>query len=58
MARLWLSLLLMEIIVGLSTLFWLIQNNPTAEPSLSFITNNKLHNFINVTQIWNIATWH
>jgi hypothetical protein len=47
------------IIVGLSTLFWLIQNDPTAEPSLSVITNNKLHlsktvsNFINVTQILN-----
>jgi hypothetical protein len=48
------------IIVGLSTLFWLIQNNPTAEPSLSFITNNTLpmanktdYNFINSTQIWN-----
>jgi hypothetical protein len=43
----------------LSTLFWLIQNDPTAEPSLSVITNNKLHlsktvsNFINVTQILN-----
>jgi hypothetical protein len=28
------------ITVGLSTLFWLIQNNPTTEPSLSFITND------------------
>ncbi|MFZ0897427.1 MAG: hypothetical protein WAZ77_23225 [Candidatus Nitrosopolaris sp.] len=47
------------IIVGLSTLFWLVQNNPTAEPSFSVVVSNKLHiskavsNFINVTQIWN-----
>ena len=47
------------IIVGLSTLFWLFQNYPTAEPSLSLIANIKphmaktLHNFINVTQIFN-----
>ena len=40
------------IIVGLSTLFWLIQNNPIGEPSLSVIINNK-DNFINVTQILN-----
>ena len=40
------------IIVGLSTLFWLIQNNPSADPSLSTTANVK-HNFINVTQIWN-----
>jgi len=45
--------------VGLSTLFWLFQNYPTAEPSLSLIANIKphmaktLHNFINVTQIFN-----
>jgi hypothetical protein len=40
-----------------STLFWLIQNNPTAEPSLSFIAKNSSHisNFINMTYIsvWN-----
>jgi hypothetical protein len=55
------------ITVGLSTLFWLIQNNPTVEPSLSFIAKNTSHfiannsshmynitsNFINLTQIWN-----
>ena len=41
------------IIVGLSTFFWLIQNNPIAEPYFPIITVNKLHNFINVTQIWN-----
>ena len=45
------------IIVGLSTLFWLIQNNPTAEPSLSFIGKHSPHisNFINMTYIsvWN-----
>src|SRR5919198_1659767 len=47
------------ITIGLSALFWHIQNNPTSEPSLSVITSNKLHmaktvsNFINVTQIWN-----
>jgi len=40
------------VIVGLSTLFWLIQNNPTAEPSLSVIASNSSHisditNFIN-----------
>jgi uncharacterized protein YjbI with pentapeptide repeats len=40
------------VIVGLSTLFWLIQNNPISEPSLSFIANTE-HNFINVTQIMN-----
>jgi hypothetical protein len=55
------------ITVGLSTLFWLLQNNPTVEPSLSFIAKNTSHfiannsshmynttsNFINLTQIWN-----
>jgi uncharacterized protein YjbI with pentapeptide repeats len=44
------------IIVGLSTLFWLIQNNPTAEPSLSFINNSShVSNFINGTylSVWN-----
>ena len=45
------------IVIG-STLFWLIQNNPTGEP-YPFITTHQLHdhktvfNFINVTQIWN-----
>jgi hypothetical protein len=46
------------IIVGLSTLFWLFQNNPSAEPSSSFIANKPhmtttLRNFITVTQILN-----
>jgi hypothetical protein len=54
------------ITVGLSTLFWLIQNNPTIEPSLSFIANNSSNtsdsnitnatsNFINMTrlEVWN-----
>ena len=45
------------ITVGLSTLFWLIQNNPTAEPSLSFINRHTSHvsNFINMTylSVWN-----
>jgi hypothetical protein len=47
------------IIVALSTLFWAIQNDPSAEPSLSVITNDKLplsktvSNFINVTQVSN-----
>jgi Pentapeptide repeats (9 copies) len=42
-----------------STLFWLIQNNPTGEPYLPFITTHQLHNhkavsnFITVAQIWN-----
>lgn len=46
-------------IVAVSTLFWLIQNNPTAEPSFSLIANSKPHmakpvtNFINVSQILN-----
>ena len=39
------------ITIGLSTLFWLIQDNPTAEPSLSFITKNST-NFINMTHLW------
>jgi hypothetical protein len=45
----------MAIVFG-STLFWLIQNNPTAEPSLSVIVSSKtktITNFINVSQIWN-----
>ena len=43
----------------LSTLFWLFQNNPSAEPYIPFTTSNKPHiaktvsNFINVTQILN-----
>ena len=48
------------IIVGLSTLFWLIQNNPTGEPFIPNISNNKLDiaktsvdNFINYSQISN-----
>jgi uncharacterized protein YjbI with pentapeptide repeats len=42
------------ITIGLSALFWHIQNNPTAEPSLSIIPMSKtVSNFINVTQIWN-----
>jgi len=48
------------IIVGLSTLFWLIQNNPTGEPSISYIASNELgiaktsaDNFINFTQFSN-----
>ena len=45
------------IIVGLSTIFWLIQNNPAAEPSLSVIPNkaNTTSNFINLTHlfVWN-----
>jgi hypothetical protein len=40
-------------IVGLSTLFWLLQNDPIAEPYLHIISGNKSHNFINVTQMWN-----
>jgi hypothetical protein len=47
--------------VGISTLFWMIQNNPTAEPFLPFITDyqvntdNTSSNFINVSQILNIT---
>jgi hypothetical protein len=47
------------IIVGLSTLFWVLQNYPTAEPSLSLIANSKphmantVHNFITISQILN-----
>jgi len=48
------------IIVGLSTLFWLIQNNPAGEPFIPYISNNKLDiaktsvdNFINYSQISN-----
>jgi hypothetical protein len=45
------------ITVGLSTLFWLTQNNPTAEPSLSAISKHSSHmsNFINMTylSVWN-----
>ncbi|MGC2575402.1 MAG: hypothetical protein WA364_28175 [Candidatus Nitrosopolaris sp.] len=47
------------IILALSPLFWLFQNNSTAKPSLSLIANVKphmakpAHNFINVTQILN-----
>jgi hypothetical protein len=41
--------------VGLSTFFWLLQNNPTLEPS--FIANNSsgTSNFINFThlEVWN-----
>ena len=40
-----------------STLFWLIQNNPTAEPSLSVVSKHSSHisNFINMTylSVWN-----
>jgi hypothetical protein len=41
------------IIVGLSTLFWVIQNDPTAEPSLSF--SSHASNYINMTylSVWN-----
>lgn len=35
-------------IVGLSTRFWLLQNDPIAEPYLHIISGNKSHNFINV----------
>ena len=47
------------ITVGISTLFWIIQNNPTDEPFLPFITAHQLHdhkivsNFINITQVLN-----
>jgi hypothetical protein len=47
------------ITVGLSTLFWLFQNNPSAEPYIPFVTSSKPHiantvsNLINVTQILN-----
>ena len=51
------------ITVGLSTLFWLIQNNPTLEPSLSFLANNSsgfsnTSNFINISRLeaWNNST--
>jgi len=48
-------------IVGLSTLFWVFQNNPTGDPSTTLylnsteldITKKKSDNFINSTQIWN-----
>jgi hypothetical protein len=45
-------------IVVLSTLFWIFQNYPTAEPSLSLTASEPqmtktVHNFINVTQILN-----
>ena len=40
------------ITIGLSALFWHIQNNPIAEPSLSVIPN-ATSNFINLAQIWN-----
>jgi hypothetical protein len=46
-------------IVVLSTVFWLFQNNPSAELYIPFITSNKPHiaktfsNFINGTQILN-----
>jgi len=43
------------ITVGLSTLFWLIQNNPTAEPFIPFISN-PTSNYINLTQILNNNT--
>ena len=45
--------------VALSTLFWLIQNNPTSEPSLSLTSNSdSISNFINVSQlgVWNNST--
>jgi hypothetical protein len=51
------------IIVGLSTAFWIIQNNPTAEPYLPLITSYQLHdhktvsNFITVTQFLNNTHW-
>jgi hypothetical protein len=48
------------ITVGLSTLFWLIQNDPTAEPSYTFIgtehiDTDTISNFINMTrlEVWN-----
>jgi hypothetical protein len=41
------------IMIGLSALFWHIQNNPTAEPSLSTIIPKNDSNFINAAQIWN-----
>jgi hypothetical protein len=47
------------IIVGLSTIFWLFQNNPSAEPSFSFFAGSKpliaktVSNFITTTQIFN-----
>jgi hypothetical protein len=48
------------IIVGLSTIFWLVHNDPAAEPSISIIRNTGPHftdssNFINITHIlvWN-----
>jgi len=46
------------IIVGLSTLFWLIQNNPTGDPFIPYLSNNDIaktstDNFINFTQISN-----
>ena len=46
------------ITIGLSTFFWLIQNNPTAEPSLSVISKHSsqhISNFINMTylSVWN-----
>jgi hypothetical protein len=46
------------ITVGLSTLFWLIQNNATAETSLSVISKHSpqhISNFINMTylSVWN-----
>jgi pentapeptide repeat protein len=47
------------ITVGISTLFWLIQNSPTDDPFLPFITAQHLHdhkivsNYINITQVLN-----
>jgi len=46
-------IILAGIIVGLSTLFWLMQNNPTGEPSISYNAKTLADNFINFTQFSN-----
>lgn len=40
-------------IIGLSTLFWLMQNNPTGELSISYNAKTLADNFVNFTQFSN-----
>jgi hypothetical protein len=41
-----------------STLFWLIQNNPTAEPSLSVVSKHSSHNISNFINMTYLSVWN